>query len=80
LHDDTPGHPWDVERFNKWGVKADYAVMKYRRKVDCLRSPDKVGEEAGTKQCGGCGGGGMNPRGILTSLRGQRGAVVRWMV
>ncbi len=36
----------DVERFNEWGVKADYAVMKYGRKVDCLRSPDKIGKEA----------------------------------
>jgi hypothetical protein len=51
--------------------------MKYRRKVNCLRLLDEVGEEAGTKQCGGGGGGGMNPRGILTSLRRQRGEVVR---
>ncbi len=70
----------DVERFNEWGVNADYAVMKYGRKVDCLRSPEEVGEEARTKQCGGGGGGGMNPRGILTSLRGQRGEVVQRMV
>jgi hypothetical protein len=70
----------DVERFNKWGVKADYAVMKYGRKVNCLRSLDEVGEEAGTKQCGGGGGGGMNPCGILTGLRGQRGEVVWRMV
>ncbi len=62
------------------GVKADYAVMKYRRKVDCLRLPDKVGEEARTKQWGGGGGGGMNIRSILTCLRGQRGEVMRWMV
>jgi hypothetical protein len=70
----------DVERFNEWGVKADYAVMKYGRKVDCLRSPDKVGKKARTKQWGGGGGGGMNPRGILTGLCGQRGEVVWWMV
>ncbi len=62
------------------GVKANYAVMKYRRKVDCLRSPDKVGKEARTKQCGGGSGGGMNPHSILTGLRGQRGEVVQWMV
>ncbi len=43
----------DIERFNKWGVKANYAVMKYGRKVNCLRSLDKVGKEAGTKQCSG---------------------------
>jgi hypothetical protein len=61
-------------------VKADYAVMKYGRKVGCLRFPDEVGEEARTKQCGGGGGGGMNPRGILTGLRGQRGEVVQRMV
>jgi hypothetical protein len=54
--------------------------MKYRRKVDCLRLPDKVGKEARTKQCGGGGGGGMNPRGILTGLRGQRGDVMQRMV
>ena len=70
----------DVERFNEWGVKADYTVMKYGRKVDCLRSPDKVGKEARNKQCSGCGGGGMNPRGILTGLRGQRGKVVQQIV
>jgi hypothetical protein len=70
----------DVERFNEWGVKADYAVMKYRRKVNCLRSPDKVGEEARTKQCGGGSGSGMNPCGILTGLRGLRGKVVQQMV
>jgi hypothetical protein len=40
----------DVEMFNEWGVKANYAVMKYGRKVDCLRLPDKVGEEARIKQ------------------------------
>jgi hypothetical protein len=70
----------DVERFNKWGVKANYVVMKYGRKVDCLRLPDKVGEEARTKQCGGGGRGGMNPHGFLTGLRGQRGEVVQQMV
>jgi hypothetical protein len=32
---------------------------------------------ARTKQRGGGGRGGMNPRGILTGLRGQRGEVVR---
>ncbi len=69
----------DVERFNEWGVKTHYVVMKYGRKVDCLRSPDEVGKEARTKQWGGGGGGGMNPRGILTGLRGQRGEVV-WQI
>jgi hypothetical protein len=39
-------------------VKANYGVMKYGRKVDCLRSPDEVGEEARTEQCGGGSGGG----------------------
>ncbi len=67
----------EVERFNEWGVKADYEVMKYERKVDCLRLPAEVGKEAGTKQCGGGGRGGMNPHSILTGLRGQRGEVVR---
>ncbi len=62
------------------GVKANYAVMKYGRKVDCLRPLDKVGKEARTKQCGGGSRGGMNPRGILTGLRGQRGEVVQQMV
>ncbi len=93
------------------GAEADYAVMKYGRKVDCLRSPDKVGKEAGTrrlnkgskratddegegvlgitgsgnrrpiiKQRGGGGGSGMNPLGILTGLRRQRGEVVWWTV
>jgi hypothetical protein len=62
------------------GVKANYAVMKYGRKADCLRLPDKVGEEDRTKQCGGGSGGGMNPRGILTGLRRQRGEVVQQMV
>ncbi len=70
----------DIERFNEWGVKADYTVMKYGRKVDCLRSPDKVGKEARTKQCGGSSGGGMNPHGILTGLHRQRGDVVQQMV
>jgi hypothetical protein len=40
----------DAERFNKWGVEADYAVLKYGRKVDCLRLLDKVGKEAGTRR------------------------------
>jgi hypothetical protein len=62
------------------GVKADYVVMKYGRKADCLKSPDEVGEEARTKQCGGGGAGRMNPHGILTGLRGQRGEVVQQMV
>ena len=39
----------DVERFNKWGVKVNYRVMKYGRKVDCLRLLDKVRKEARTK-------------------------------
>ncbi len=51
----------DVERFNEWGVNANYAVMKYRRKVDCLRLPDEVGKEAETKWYGGGGGGGDEP-------------------
>ncbi len=51
----------DVERFNEWGVKADFAVMKYRWKVNCLRSQDEVGEEAKTKQCGGGGEGWDEP-------------------
>jgi hypothetical protein len=79
------GGPWvvgckfvrDVERFIEWGVKANYAVMNYRWKVDCLRSLDEVGKEAKTKQCGGGGGGEMNPPGILTSLCGQRGEVMQ---
>jgi hypothetical protein len=62
------------------GVKANYAMMKYRRKVDYLRLPDEVGEEARTKQCCGGSGGGMNPRGIPTGLRGQRGEVVQRIV
>ncbi len=70
----------DIERFNEGGVKADYAVMKYRRKVDCLGSLDELGKEAGTKQCGGDGGGGMNPCGNLTGLHGQRGEVMQQMV
>jgi hypothetical protein len=70
----------DFERFNEWGVKADYAVMKYERKVDCLRLPDEVREEARTKQCGGGCRVGMNPCGIFTGLRGQRGEVVQRMV
>jgi hypothetical protein len=43
------------------GVKANYVVIKYGRKVDCLRLPDEVGKEARTKQCGGSGGGGDEP-------------------
>ncbi len=70
----------DIERFNEWGVKADYAVMKYGRKVNCLRLLDKVGKEARTKQCGGGSKGGINPRDILSGLRGQRGEVVQQMV
>ncbi len=70
----------DVERFNEWGVKTDYTVMKYGRKVDCLRFPKEVGKEARTKQCGGGSRGGMNPCDILTGLRGQRGEVVQRMV
>ncbi len=33
-----------------------------------------------SKRHGGGSGGGMNPRGILTGLGGQRGKVVRWKV
>ncbi len=51
--------------------------MKTWMMAGALRLPDKVGKEAGTKQRGGGGRGGMNPRGILTGLRGQRGEVVR---
>ncbi len=51
--------------------------MKTWTTAGALRSPDEVGKEAGTKQRGGGGGGEMNPRGILTGLRGQRGEVVR---
>jgi hypothetical protein len=40
----------DVERFNEWGVKADCAVVEYGRKVNCLRLPDEVGKEAGTRR------------------------------
>jgi hypothetical protein len=36
--------------------------------------------EAQTKQCGGGGGGRMNPCSILTSLRRQRGEVMRQIV
>jgi hypothetical protein len=36
----------DIERFNKWGVEANYAVMEYGRKVYCLRLLDRVGKEA----------------------------------
>jgi hypothetical protein len=54
--------------------------MKYGRKVDCLRLPDEVDNEARTKQCGGGSGGGMNPRSILTGLCGMRGEVVQRMV
>ncbi len=70
----------DVERFNKWGVKADYTVMKYGRKVNCLRLPDKVSEEARTKQRAGGGGGWMTPRSIITGLCGQMGEVLQRMV
>ncbi len=70
----------DVERFNEWRVKVDYAVMKYGRKVNCLRSPDKVSKEAGNKQRVGGGGGGMTPRSFCTGLRGQRGEVRQRMV
>ncbi len=51
----------EVERFNKGGLEADYTVMKYGRKVDCLRLPDNVSKEAGTKQRAGGGGGRMPP-------------------
>ncbi len=40
----------DVKRFNKWGVKANNAVMEYGRKVNCLRLLDGVGKEAGTRR------------------------------
>jgi hypothetical protein len=40
----------DVKRFNEWGVEADYAMMEYGRKVACLRSPEEVGKEAGTRR------------------------------
>jgi hypothetical protein len=40
----------DVERFNEWGVEADYVVVEYRRKVDCLKLTDKFGKEAGPRR------------------------------
>jgi hypothetical protein len=58
----------DVERFNEWGVEADYAVMEYGRKVDCLR-PDRAGEEIGTCDCR-TSKGGMR----ATDDDGERGA------
>jgi hypothetical protein len=51
-------------------------VVDGDKKVDCQRLPDEVGEEVGTKERGGGGWGGMNPRHIFTSLHGQRGAVM----
>jgi hypothetical protein len=51
--------------------------MKTWTTVGALRSTDKIGKEAGTKQRGGGGRGGMNPRSILTGLCWQRGEVVR---
>ncbi len=52
-------------------------VVDGNKKVDCQRLPDKVGKEVGTKECSGGSWGGMNPRRILPSLHGQRGAVMR---
>ncbi len=66
----------DVERFNEWGVRANYMVMKYGRKVNCLRLPDEVSKEARTKQRAGGGRVEMTPCSILTGLRGQRGEVM----
>ncbi len=40
----------EVKRFNKWGVEADYVVIEYVRKVNCLRLPDKVGKKARTRR------------------------------
>jgi hypothetical protein len=54
--------------------------MKTWMMVGALRFPDEVGKEARTKQRGGGGRGGMNPRGILTGLRGKQVEVVRRMV
>jgi hypothetical protein len=51
--------------------------MKTWTTAGALRLPDKVSKEAGPKQRGGGSRGGMNPRNILTGLRGQRGEVVR---
>ncbi|KAL9185896.1 hypothetical protein ACHAXT_003673 [Thalassiosira profunda] len=61
--DDHPGIPGgpavvgckfirDVERFNEWGVEADYAVMEYERKLAYLRkapakAPAKSSKKAG---------------------------------
>jgi hypothetical protein len=50
------------------------------KKVDCQRSLDEVGEEVGTKERGGGGWGGMNPRRIFTSFHGQRGEVMQQTV
>jgi hypothetical protein len=52
-------------------------VVDGDKKVDCQRLPDKVSKEVGTKERGGGGWGGMNPRRIFTSLHGQRGEVMR---
>jgi hypothetical protein len=55
-------------------------VVDGDKKVDCQRSSDEVGEEVGTKERGGGGWGGMNPRRIFTSLHRQRGEVMRQTV
>jgi hypothetical protein len=55
-------------------------VVDGNKKVDCQRSSDEVGKEVGTKERGGGGWGGMNPRRIFTSLHGQRGEVMRQTV
>ncbi len=55
-------------------------VVDSNKKVDCQRSLDEVGEEVGTKERGGGGWGGMNPRRIFTSLHGQRGEVMQQTV
>jgi len=55
-------------------------VVDGNKKVDCQRSSDEVGKEVGTKERGGGGWGGMNPRRIFTSLHGQRGEVMQQTV
>ncbi len=55
-------------------------VVDGEKKVDCQRSLDKVSKKVGTKERGGGGWGGMNPRRIFTSLHGQRGEVMQQTV
>ncbi len=55
-------------------------VVDGNKKVDCQRLLDKVGKEVGTKELGGGGWGGMNPRHLFTSLHGQRGEFMQQTV